>query len=101
MLGNGGVPIIDGNFATSQLPSSEDVRIQNLPNIENQVTDMMIEISRKGWIIKGIILNSEKLFADNSGTFVQVFSQSSNKVTVPIANPKNTEELIELKIIVG
>ena len=62
---------------------------------------MMIEISRKGWIIKGIILNSEKLFADNSGTFVQVFSQSSNKVTVPIANPKNTEELIELKIIVG
>ena len=26
VLGNGGVPIIDGNFATSQLPSSDDVR---------------------------------------------------------------------------
>ena len=62
---------------------------------------MVLEITRKGWIIKGIVLNSEKLFADNSGTFVQVFSSSSNKVTVPIANPKNTEELIELKIIVG
>ena len=27
VLGNGGVPIIDGNFSTSQLPSSDDVRI--------------------------------------------------------------------------
>lgn len=62
---------------------------------------MHIEITRKGWIIKGIILNSEKLFADNGGAFVQVFSQSSNRVTVPITNSKNTEELIELKIIVG
>ena len=63
---------------------------------------MILEISRKGWIIKGIILNSEKLFPDTSGgSFIQVFSQSSNKVTIPIANPKNTEELIEFKIIVG
>jgi hypothetical protein len=74
VLGNGGVPIIDGNFATSQLPNSDDVRIQNLPNVENQVTDMIIEITRKGWIIKGIMLNSDKLFAENGGAFVQVFS---------------------------
>ena len=60
-----------------------------------------MEISRKGWVVKGIILNSEKLFPDNKGTFVQVFSQSSNRVSIPVANPKNTEELIELKVIVG
>ena len=35
VLGNGGVPIIDGNFSTSQLPSAEDVRIQNIPNVQN------------------------------------------------------------------
>lgn len=101
VLGNGGVPIIDGNFATSQLPASEDVRIQNVANLENQATDMTLEITRKGWIVKGIVINSEKLFAENGGTYVQVFSQSSSKASVPIVNPKNTEELMELKIMVG
>lgn len=61
---------------------------------------MIIEITRKGWIIKGIIITSENLFAD-TGVFVQVQTQSSGKIVVPVANPKNSEELMELKIIVG
>ena len=63
------------------------------------MSNIKIEITRKGWIIKGVVLNSEKIFTESGGTFVQVFSTSSSVVTVPIICAKNNEEQIEMKII--
>lgn len=58
-------------------------------------------LNRAGWIIKGVILNNEQLFEDNAGIYVEMLSNSTNQVTIPIINNRNSEEQIEAKVIVG
>ena len=58
-------------------------------------------VNRAGWIIKGVILNNEQLFQENSGCYVEMLANSVNQITIPIINTRNSEEAIEAKLIVG
>ena len=53
------------------------------------------------WIIKGIILSNEKLFKNSGGMFVVMQTVSSNQIVVPLQNEKNTQQMVDVKVIVG
>lgn len=52
------------------LPSKEDVMISCFHNFELRTSDICFAIKEQGWIIKGIVMNNEKLFKDTGGNFV-------------------------------
>ena len=73
------------------MPSKEDIILSCTHNFEMRTSDICFTIKEQGWIIKGIIMNNEKLFRDTNGNYVSMNSISQNSITVPIKQEKNTK----------
>ena len=95
-MGMGGAPTL-----SVSMPSKNDIILSCTHNFEMRTSDICFTIKEQGWIIKGIIMNNEKLFKDTNGNHVAMQSISTNSITVPIKQEKNTKQSIETKIIVG
>jgi hypothetical protein len=91
----------DIGAATGSLPTAEDIEMTFAGNFENRSSDLTLEVTCAGWIIKGIILNNEQVFKDKNGSHMQIASVSSNKITVALKSDKNSKQLIDSKIILG
>jgi hypothetical protein len=72
------------------LPSAEDLKISHIHNFQDRTSDLCITVKEAGWIIKGIIMNNEKLFKESGGNSVFMQSISQNSIVVPIKLEKNS-----------
>ena len=53
-----------------ELPTEFDVKVGSIPNAETRKSELSLEITKPGWIIKGVIMYNEALFSESNGTFV-------------------------------
>ena len=73
--------------------------IRQQANYSTKTSDLNIQVTKQGWVIRSVILFSDTVF--KGGSFVVHPTQSSSQVTIPIKHAKNSEEKIEIKILLG
>jgi hypothetical protein len=52
------------------LPDASSLTVSHVHNFQDRTSDLCITIKEQGWIIKGILLNNERLFRESGGNFV-------------------------------
>ena len=67
--------------------------------MEDKCTDLVVTISKPTWIIRSVILYSDAFF--KGGSHVVYPMQSTNQVVVPLRKDANSEELVEVKVLIG
>ena len=83
----------------SKPPTEEQVKVTRHPNIENRTCDLHIDIQKPGWVIRSVILFSDTMF--KGGSFAVHPSQASSQVKVPLSQPKNSADTLNIKILLG
>ena len=82
------------------MPTVEDLTFRQVPDLENKCSNLTIIVNKKGWIIKGITLQNEELFAP-TGVSASFAMESSNTIKVPLRCDKNQTYSLEMKLILG
>ena len=58
-----------------------------------------MSILKPGWVIRSVILFSDTMF--KGGSFAVHPSQASSQIVVPLSQPKNTVDTLNIKILLG
>jgi hypothetical protein len=61
---------------TSEQPTMQDISVEFYNDFNSRMTQMIVRLSRPGWIIKGLVISNELLFKDNGGHCVRILGQS-------------------------
>jgi hypothetical protein len=60
---------------------------------------LVVTLNKAGWIVRSVILFSEAFF--EGGSYVVHPTQSTSKVTVPLSKLQNSDETLDVKVLIG
>lgn len=81
-------------------PTKEEISIARNCNLEKKCVELEVSVKKSGWCIRSVLLFSDGMFP-KGGSFAVHPTQSTNKVIVPLKKEKNTNESINLTILLG
>ena len=80
-------------------PTNDDLELEIIADFKTQKALIEIKLTKPGWVIRSAMLFSDSFF--EGGSMVVHPKASENSLSVPLLKQKNTDEKIEMKILVG